>query len=37
MGHLEAAIRHVLVADEAQAIGPDGHGGKLADFPYAIE
>jgi len=37
MGHLEATVRHILVADESQTIRPDGHGGILADLACAIQ
>ena len=37
VGHLEVAVGHVVVADEAQAVGPDGHGGVLADVAWAVQ
>src|SRR5262249_56157311 len=30
VGHLEVAVGRVVVADEREAVGPDSHGGGLA-------
>ena len=37
MGHLEGPVRHILVADEAQAVRSDGDGGILADLACAVQ
>jgi hypothetical protein len=37
MGYLEGAVRHILVADEAQAIRSDGDGGILADLASTVQ
>jgi hypothetical protein len=35
--HLEVGVGHVVVADEAQAVGPNGHGGELNDIACVVQ
>ena len=37
MSYLEGAVGHVVVADEAQAVGSDGHGGVLTDLACIVQ
>ena len=37
VGHLEVAVGGVVVADEAEAVGPDGHCGELTNIALALE
>jgi len=37
VSHLEAAVGCVIVADESQSVGPDGHGGVLTDITCVIQ
>src|SRR5436309_12060443 len=36
VGHLEVAVGRVVVADQGQAVGADGHGAVLADIASAV-
>jgi hypothetical protein len=36
VGHLEVAVAGVVVADESEAVNPDGHGAVLADAARAV-
>ena len=37
MSDLESAVGRVVVADEAQAVGADGHGGVLTDIACVVQ
>ncbi len=37
VGHFEITIDRVVVADEAQVVRSDGHGGVLADLAWAVQ
>ena len=37
VSHLEVAIGCIVIADEAQAVGSDGHRGVLTDLVCAVE
>ena len=37
MSHLEVAVGHIVVADEAQAVGPNSYGSVLTDVAWAVQ